>query len=1285
MTQRGPWSVKGIDSRAREVAREAAREEGMTLGAYLNRLILEEGTEPDLQSARTSSAAQQSYSEPRHRPTPEPARSSEPSSTALDRLTRRIESAEARSTLAITGIDQSVVGLLSRLENAEHNQQAMGGHFEGVMDDIQKTYEALSVKVKRVEEDDSSASNLRALKALEDALGKLASHVYEENELVGEETNAIKARLESGLGELSERMANIDNQIEGKLETATSEFHQAISEAELRTEGISKHLAERFTSVELEVSDKLTHVGQMSATMDGVHADVSNSLVGINDTLGQMQERLSRAETLTDKAMHGLEARFESLDSRLASVQVFANEDADASMRKHFDERFESLSEDLRQLVAATRVELAEEIEAAAKSVDEEVLNRIEGSLSGLAGRLDASEDLHAQTMEMVGDTVSRVTESVDQRLSATQDQQARAIDQVGQQVTRISEGLDQRLNAMEATSGKAETDALREEMIRFTNTLDERLEYLETREDDAFEKVTSQVGQLADRLDERVTESEKRAATAIGQVGEQVAGASKRLEQRQSEALRLFSEKLDGTQKRQESRLSSALENVSDRLERMQEQSLRVMSPVQKAISALAQRIEAVEDFSAPPYADRGQAPAIPTMVAPTKIDTSFDTNMPDAASVAPMEPVPEMAPVPAPVASKAAAEFETDELRDFLNPIFKAEPETALVEQEEFSDFDLMAADLEIGTAPSKSNTHAATAEPAMPDAQSDTEIEDFELGYKNWADDANAVLDDALGTDVSADQAKEFDADISPENTVRNDDSLFFDNEPTDVRASDIFETEDLPQPPPLGAELDKINAFEDSADYHDRQPSEADDDDYIGKARRAAREAAMQAPGVAGIRSSKKKASGGANSAQNNKKLGIAAVAAVAVAGTAGMMYVRGQNAAPAAGFDLASATPSTDISSAISGDPARDVATVGDGSNGGNFGGTGGEGTNGELTNATFTLDTSENLEETQSVARTEAAPANAIANAQQNATRTPTPIVSTQPAIAEKLFSAPRIPSRISVRQAAQKGNRIAQLQAGLADLRAGRQQSGAALIKKAAEQGLPAAQYELAILHETGTGTTRDTNEAIKWHERAARGGNVQAMYDFATYNYNTQDPDGLVNPPVAAEWFRKAAEFGDTDSQFNLGQFYASGIGVTPSQVEAYFWYKLAAKGGDTEAGDFAAQLVTSGAVSQDAAAQTLQRVANWRAATPTAASNGKFGQQDWDRNPADQTLAVQKVLNALGYSVGRPDGAIGNQTRAAIRTFEADKGLPVTGSINDRLVDALNTAADAERRRI
>ena len=366
MSQRGPWSVKGIDSRAREVAREAAREEGMTLGAYLNRLILEEGAPlPEPQNAGASSA---SVSAKAQRSAPEQASGANPGT--LDRLTRRIESAEARSTLAITGIDQSVVGLLSRLENAEHNQQAMGSHFEGVMDDIHKTYDALNVKVKTLEDDDASQSNLNALKALEDALGKLASYVYEENELVGEETGAIKSRLESGLGDLTERMDAIDTTIRSELDTATSDFKQTVAEAELRTEGIGKHLAERFSAVEIDVSEKFGHVQEMSLSMDQVHDNVEQALSDMGGTLGQMQERLSRAETLTDRAMQDLEDRFSALDSRLEEIQRFANEES----QKTFDQRFETLTQDLRELVTNTRVELAGEIEAAAKSVDDEVL-----------------------------------------------------------------------------------------------------------------------------------------------------------------------------------------------------------------------------------------------------------------------------------------------------------------------------------------------------------------------------------------------------------------------------------------------------------------------------------------------------------------------------------------------------------------------------------------------------------------------------------------------------------------------------------------------------------------------------------------------------------------------------------------------------------------------------------------------------------------------------------------------------------------------------------------------
>ena len=41
MSQYGSWSVKGVDDRARAVAKEKARLKGVTLGDYINNLLLE--------------------------------------------------------------------------------------------------------------------------------------------------------------------------------------------------------------------------------------------------------------------------------------------------------------------------------------------------------------------------------------------------------------------------------------------------------------------------------------------------------------------------------------------------------------------------------------------------------------------------------------------------------------------------------------------------------------------------------------------------------------------------------------------------------------------------------------------------------------------------------------------------------------------------------------------------------------------------------------------------------------------------------------------------------------------------------------------------------------------------------------------------------------------------------------------------------------------------------------------------------------------------------------------
>ena len=56
------------------------------------------------------------------------------------------------------------------------------------------------------------------------------------------------------------------------------------------------------------------------------------------------------------------------------------------------------------------------------------------------------------------------------------------------------------------------------------------------------------------------------------------------------------------------------------------------------------------------------------------------------------------------------------------------------------------------------------------------------------------------------------------------------------------------------------------------------------------------------------------------------------------------------------------------------------------------------------------------------------------------------------------------------------------------------------------------------------------------------------------------------------------------------------------------------------------------------------------------------------------SDPIRRVQTVLAELGYLPGTIDGFLGEQTRDAIRQFERDRGLPVTGDVTEALVAEL-----------
>jgi len=112
---------------------------------------------------------------------------------------------------------------------------------------------------------------------------------------------------------------------------------------------------------------------------------------------------------------------------------------------------------------------------------------------------------------------------------------------------------------------------------------------------------------------------------------------------------------------------------------------------------------------------------------------------------------------------------------------------------------------------------------------------------------------------------------------------------------------------------------------------------------------------------------------------------------------------------------------------------------------------------------------------------------------------------------------------------------------------------------EKAAQQGDPAAQYNLGVLLFNGTGTPVDYKAAFKWFIQAAKQGRHDAAnYIGLMYEGGKGLPQDLTK---AAKWYRMAAEQGEADAQNNLGVLYINGNGVPQDLVEGYAWIHVAA----------------------------------------------------------------------------------------------------------------------------
>lgn len=233
-----------------------------------------------------------------------------------------------------------------------------------------------------------------------------------------------------------------------------------------------------------------------------------------------------------------------------------------------------------------------------------------------------------------------------------------------------------------------------------------------------------------------------------------------------------------------------------------------------------------------------------------------------------------------------------------------------------------------------------------------------------------------------------------------------------------------------------------------------------------------------------------------------------------------------------------------------------------------------------------------------------------------------------------------------------------------------------ASWFQRAAEQGNVPAQVNLGIYYRQGVGVAKDIDLAKVWFHAAARAGHPEAQ-NFLGQVYAGEEQD---RPDYfqAARWFREAAEQGVLDAQYNLASLYMGGLGVPRDDAQAYFWFGIAARQGDADASanqaNVAAELSATERAEQDA------RIAGFRAISqfvPTAAVGNGAGagvQGEAVIRRRDQIRLIQRLLISRGYDPGQPDGLPGEQTREAIRQFEKDNGLTVTGKITGTVLQAL-----------
>lgn len=145
----------------------------------------------------------------------------------------------------------------------------------------------------------------------------------------------------------------------------------------------------------------------------------------------------------------------------------------------------------------------------------------------------------------------------------------------------------------------------------------------------------------------------------------------------------------------------------------------------------------------------------------------------------------------------------------------------------------------------------------------------------------------------------------------------------------------------------------------------------------------------------------------------------------------------------------------------------------------------------------------------------------------------------------------------------------------------------GRQLLERAAQEGFVTAMFTLGQAWETGQLGKPDGGrssaagnpgravqndnkaalaESLRWYQRAAEAGSADGQVATATAYYLGRGV--RQDKAVAARWYREAAKAGDVGAQYLIASMYEHGDGLPLDLRLARYWYDVAASNGDVAA---------------------------------------------------------------------------------------------------------------------